>query len=561
MTASPGRRHLRANNETPLREGAPLGFDDRCRASMKGSEAISGQYVDGDHPPRAGDVRDIEVEPHPQSMNVPAGAQPQRALDAVSAEEPATAAPGRVGDLDRRNISSVHHEAHGAMVTRRRHLERGQGSLEVTGVLAIAAVLVAAIVVATSGQSSRMSNAIVSTICEIVTLGQGNCGDADTEARMPTDYLPSEPCVVSGTGSSTSGQVGITFVKISASEGWLIEELGDGTYRLTRVDDLGVGGTAGLGFGATVTIDGDRVGIEAQVGGSASLIGQNGEVYVAGSLEEAQEILAQKSTDDTKDFWLGDDNPLRSGWDWAFGEGEHEQREPDEWFEAAGENYEGSANATLLNGDAGAQGQVEALLGTRYRSDGTSTEYFEASMEGELNAGVMVAGAGLTGSMGALIEVDRDADGNPTAMRIVSTTMGDAYAYDDPSERENPEVTRTTIEIPLDTQEGRDLAARTMWASGLPLNGVFPDVDSNAIAIPGLDAQAVGEELGAFARDHGKMWRETYTEDVSTNGFNITGKLGGELGGGAEWSDTTITTTGAEYYDGTGWVERPGCAA
>ncbi|MFD1859861.1 hypothetical protein EHW97_10250 [Aeromicrobium camelliae] len=448
------------------------------------------------------------------------------------------------------------------MVARgRRHQERGQGSLELTGIIVTAAILVAAVIVATTTQSDRMGNTIASTICKIVTLGQGNCGDADTAARPPSDYLPSEPCVINGSGSSTSGQVGITFVKISASEGWLIEELGDGTFRLTRMTDLGVGGTVGIGFGATVTVDGDRIGVEAQAGASSSLVGKSGDVYIADSLEEAQEILSQKGTDETKDFWLGDDNPIRDGWDWAFGAGEHEQREPDEWYEAAGQSTEGSANATLLNGDAGATGQVESFLGTRYRSDGTSTEYFEASMEGELSAGVVVAGAGLQGAMGAIVEVDRDADGNPTAMRLVSSTMGDAYAYDDPSNKETPETTRTTIEIPLDTQEGRDLAARTMWAVGLPLNGVFPDVDSSAWAVPGFDAASVGRDLGEFARDHGKMWRETFTEDVSTNGFNITGKLGGELGGGAEWSDTSITTTGAEYYDGTGWVERPGCAA
>ncbi|WP_293781728.1 hypothetical protein [uncultured Aeromicrobium sp.] len=444
---------------------------------------------------------------------------------------------------------------------RRRHLERGQGSLELTGIIVTAAILVAAVIVATTTQSDRMGNTIASTICKIVTLGQGNCGDADTAARPPSDYLPTEPCVIDGSGSSTSGQVAVTFVQVSSSEGYLIEKLGDDTYRLTRVDDMGVGATAGIGFSFVITGDDGNFGLAIEAGISGSLVGRNGEVYIARSEEEAEAILAQKGTDDTKDFWLGDDNLLRNGWDWVFGKGEHEQREPDEWYEAAGENVQGSANGTLLNGSAGGSGQVERFLGTRYRSDGTSTEYFEANMEGELNAGILVAGAGLEGSMGAVVEVDRDADGNPTAMRIVSATMGDAFAYDEPGGPETPEVTRTTIEIPLDTQEGRDLAARTMWATGLPLNGVFPDVDSDAWAVPGFDAVSVGQDLGDFARQHGKMWRETYTEDVSESGFNVSGKFGIELGGGGTWSNTNINTTGAQYYDGTGWVDRPGCAA
>jgi lysophospholipase L1-like esterase len=58
--------------------------------------------------------------------------------------------------------------------------ERGQGALEYTGIVLLAAILVGAIVHAT-GWGHPIRESVESSICEIVSGGSGNCGFPDTE--------------------------------------------------------------------------------------------------------------------------------------------------------------------------------------------------------------------------------------------------------------------------------------------------------------------------------------------------------------------------------------------
>ena len=82
-------------------------------------------------------------------------------------------------------------------ITTARRGERGQGSLELTGITIVAAVLVGAIVLAVGGSDSRVATAVSSGICKIVTVGQGGCGEVPpatptaTEAGVPTYMDPS----------------------------------------------------------------------------------------------------------------------------------------------------------------------------------------------------------------------------------------------------------------------------------------------------------------------------------------------------------------------------------
>lgn len=448
------------------------------------------------------------------------------------------------------------------MTTIRRRDESGQGSLEALGVMVLAALLVGAIVAATTASSPTMTSSITSSICKIVTLGQGDCSTTTTEARSPDQYVPPQQCTVDSTDNTTAVGVAVTFVKVEGGDTWKIENLGDGTSRLTRVTNTEVGGTVGVGFDFSATIDGSKLGLQASADAEAMLGQLEGDIYYADSNEVAQAIMGDKKSDETKDFWWGDSGPIRWLADEIGGVGEHEGREPDEWFVEDSMSIGGSAGATLLWGSAEAEATVAAYLGTKNKKDGSTTEYYRGTLEGSLSGDIMVANAGLTGSMEALIEIDRDAEGNPVAMRLTSELMGLAYADGDTSDdsEQRPQIQRQVFQIPLTSESDRDLASRVLWASGIPfmpgLNEGITDID--AIGAPWEIGQ-IARDLAEAVDDRGYAWQETHTVNSNENGFDVAGKLGMELGVDATWSETTTTLDDYTYWDGSTWTSRPGC--
>ena len=316
--------------------------------------------------------------------------------------------------------------------------------------------------------------------------------------RTADDYVPREECVIGANGEDHGGSLSIAVVEFEGGETWLIENLGN------------------------------------------------------------------QQSDNTKDSILGDSGPSRWLWDQVTGKGEFEDAEPDQTFADADFKVDAHAGATLLWGTAEANVAAEAYLGTTNKTDGTSTNYFRGNISGDLGVDIDVSDAGLTGELEVLVEVDRDKDGNPVAMRLISATSGDAYANDnlDSVPIDNPEFTKTTIQIPLETEAQRDVASRVLWATGIPflpgINDGITDIDAIGTA---WQIEQIGKDLGNTARQSGYMWEEKYTVDTSENGFDIGFKAGVELGGSGKWSNITQALTGYRFWDGSTWATRPGCAA
>jgi hypothetical protein len=445
-----------------------------------------------------------------------------------------------------------------------RRPDRGQGSLESVGVIAVAAILIAAVIAATVQTNPALTSAIKAGICKVTTLGQGDC-KAEIELRAPEDYIPPEPCVVSSNGQEDEAKVSLV-VTLSNGETWLIEDLGDGKSRLTRSTSGGVGIGAGVGFDVSVQVDGSKYGVALTASAEAMFKGVQGETYYADSPEEAEEILNQKRTDDSKDFWLGDQgNPIRDGWDWATGKGEHENASPDEWFEEGGFDASGYAGATGLYETASVGATEEAYLGTKHSKNGNTTDYFRGSAS--VTAGVdawtgdgtyeAVAQAG----MEAMVEIERDKDGNPISMRMTSTVMADAEAGDK-GENAPPTYTQRTVQIPLDTEANRDIASRTLWAAGIPfMPGLNEGItDADAIGAP-WQIDQIGRDLAEAANTGGHIWEQEYTQDTSENGFTFDAKAIAELGLSGTSNSIETALTDYKYWNGSQMVSREGCGA
>ncbi|MCC2335877.1 hypothetical protein [Cellulomonas wangsupingiae] len=453
--------------------------------------------------------------------------------------------------------------------------DAGIGTLEYVGVITVAAVLIAAVVVSLT--SMRPGDHAQAAMCRIMeAFGQG--GDCSTVpgGRAPGDYVPPEECVVSSNGREENGSITVV-VTLDSGERWVIEQLGDGTYRLTRAADVGVGMGVGVGFDVSVTNDGQTYGVGATADASVSLVVGGGESYIAKSAEEAKRILDHKRNDDTKDFWFGDDNPLRDGVDWVNeelgGSNEFEQLDPDEWFVEGGVEGEASAGVNAIAGSVDAEAFLEAYVGRTNRKDGTSTDYLRADMGiggGLQGHGVTPTGNDiyqqftLDGSMGAVMEVDRDEDGNPTAFRIRSVTSWDTVAdesYSGPGGIDgDPSFTERVVEIPLDSAADRRLATRVMHAAGVPYYpGITDSVNVSQTVLDRFNPADLGRELGVAAADRGYIYEQTYTTGSTEDGVNAQGKVGLELGLSAETIDSTRATTDYRYFDGTGMVDRAEC--
>ncbi|NUU18160.1 hypothetical protein HP550_12965 [Cellulomonas humilata] len=452
--------------------------------------------------------------------------------------------------------------------------DRGAGTLEYIGVVAVVAALVGALVLGFA--NSHYGENLSAQLCKITSaVDGGSCPVPPTE-RAPEDYVPPDACVVSSNGEESS--TGLTVVvDVQGGETWLIEKLGDGTYRLTRARSGGVGIGVGVGFDFSATVDSQTYGLGATAKANVALVGGGGESYIATSEEHARNILDQKRNDETKDSLVGDDNPVRDGVDWLNdqlgGSNTYEQLDPDEWFVEAGIEGEASAGASTPLGTVGAEAAIEAYLGRTDRADGTSTDYLRA----EMSIGGGMEGRGpnaqgydtfinytAEGSAGAVIEVDRDKDGNPVTFRIKSVLMGNATgdsSYSGPVE-DDPEYTERTIDIPLDSATGRQTAARVLQAAGVPYYpGITDTVDIPQIAQDKLDPTALGRELGALAAARGHISEQTYTLGTSEDGFNAEGDLGVQLGLSHSSITSSRSTSDYRYWDGTEMTDRAGCTA
>lgn len=440
--------------------------------------------------------------------------------------------------------------------------DRGAATIEFSGLMVIAAFLVAAVAGALAVEPIR--DAAARAVCEVITLGQGSCGSPSAAV----DPTPQQPCVQSADGGSVSVRAAVVVVGQTGEE-WLIEQLGDGRYRLTRGSASGAGGTVGVGFKITGTYNDHAYGVSLGADATAIALGATGDVYYANNSEELQTIISQARTDAVLDRVTGG-GIVRDVVDWATGN--DEVPTPDQtWYEVRGSG-DAAAYASWLLVEAHAQGAVNAALGARINRGGSGTAYFKADLTAEV-AGAMWASDESTnattrylgkaqGTLGAVIEVDYDTSGQPRAMRLVSVVGGQAEwskrvaGQKDSTGPKANSYTQRTNELPLDAARDRVVAAETLAAlGGLTVPGLVPPVVTAAVA----DAPV---RFVQSARDHGRLWEDGYTFDTNTEfGVGLDAEYIAKLGVDASYSTTRREGTGQRYFDGTGWRERPGCVA
>lgn len=118
------RFDLAAGSHAPGVHGASLGLDDRSGRQMESTEASPLERLHRDHLPSAVDMRDIEIESHPEAVYVAARLKPEGTVDTFTSQETLAAATRRRRELQR---------SHRHPIDIQRHLDHG-ASLDIRAV-------------------------------------------------------------------------------------------------------------------------------------------------------------------------------------------------------------------------------------------------------------------------------------------------------------------------------------------------------------------------------------------------------------------------------------------
>jgi hypothetical protein len=422
--------------------------------------------------------------------------------------------------------------------------ERGQGSLESVGIVVLAAILATSIVGVIVQASPNLRDNVAYQLCRIVHVVDGGDCEKPGDLRTADERVPDEPCV-SGSQSVSAEATASVVVTVKRGYSFLIERMSDGTYKVTRVDTLGVGTGVGPGIDISLTLDGKKYGVTAIASADAMLAGKMGETWYADSEDGANDIIKDIIANDVVDEVVPDvgvgpfsaPNPVK----WAIKKLIGEPGDPDEEFGEGG--IEGSAEATVsgITAGAGASVKAENYLGGKKTPDGY-TAYFRTAISGSAWANVLNADAtnydGASAMAGGemLAELNFDKSGKTTSIKMTTTVTLDAATQDGVAETDDQKVTEYSFEVPLTGDPVHDAPLYAALASPVALPGYIDE-----------------------ARKNGYATQNVYSQDPNTYGLNVGGELLGEYGGSVSGDVTNKDLQEALYWDGEKMAPRPDC--
>lgn len=456
-----------------------------------------------------------------------------------------------------------------------RRSERGQGSLETVGVVVLASILVAATTGVVVQSSPALRSEVGYRVCQITSLGGGGCQDpgdttpgddgadpdspwgnenARPDGRPATDQsrLPDEPCVVSSTSGSLSA-TGSYVVSATGEQGFTVETLSDGTYRVSVHDAGSLSYGAGVGVDGSVVVDGVPQGSTAVANAEAGLTALASQTYYAGDDQALQDLLVRLAGEQALDQVAprvpgpadipfvqdipvigdveGPPNPVR----WAVDQLAGPPPEPDEQYVQLG--VEGDANAALAGifYGVGAEVDLGVYAGARTTPDG----YVLTSLMQTGGSGFATALGGeatITGDATLVRELHLAPDGAPQGITMSLQLDGDAQADE--------------IGPGVDTQD------RYAVTAYVPFTG---DVATDAAIYASTTTPLGHAQFLQDATETGSMTVDRYEVDPNTYGADVSvDVLAAEGGLGISGDLTNATLVSSTYWNGSAFTDR-GC--
>ncbi len=451
---------------------------------------------------------------------------------------------------------------------RRPRSDAGQATMDYIGTLAVVALVIGAVAVAFTANSTLVGERTAYLICKVITLGQGGCGESapNGEERQPTT-----PCVVGSRGDEIKLGVSVTFIEVGENRGFVVEERSDGTFRVTQVQGADASATAGAGASVAFTIADNKVGYGASASIKGGVTFKGGQEWVVDSQEDVDRLTSAENWSRV-DQALGLANPVTGvALPWLrdkLGIGE-QFPDPDSIYVAGGVTAGGSAYAGYGNAVADAKGNGSRLLGYRHHTDsGENTYYFETTVDGsaaaELAGGVGQSGAGVEGKATTLTSVTVDEDGDLVSVSRSALATGQSKGLTnvlfggDPSIGTDDEVgtgTQWDATLPIRTDADRAAAMGLLASTGINPLGLGIDADP-----AGTTLDPLGGDFMDAVRDRGDLTRYDVATDATT-WFEGSGEVAAaaKIGLSGGYSTSSMQASDQQYWDGTTFADRTNC--
>lgn len=409
--------------------------------------------------------------------------------------------------------------------------ERGAISLESAGLIFLAALLVGAITLAIT--HSNVGGRVADAMCKVLTGGQGSCS-AGEPGSAPDPHVPTEPCATAAEGYEVSGEVAAG-VSAGGNKKVSIEKLSNGQYavNVTSGGTLGVAG--GVGWDASVNVNGSGYGWDIGADANARLQGGVTQTYLVNSKSQAEDIRNWSIYEDSRDALL---NGTGMGWashipgvDWAADKvagwaGLKEPPTPDSTMVYGGASADASAHDTLGVGQLSASGSVDAILGVRTNSDGSYVIVGQASASATAAASAAWKNASFDPKAAALIEGSYDKNHHLTSVKFTATT---GLGKDD--------STINSWTLPVKTDADRQAANDVLYnVNPVTWSGFFEG-----------------------AKDRGQVTQLTYHDDGTDIEAKVGGKFMADVGISGNLKLPHSKVTGAQYWDGQGFADWAAC--
>lgn len=451
----------------------------------------------------------------------------------------------------------------------RRRAEEGQATVETVGMTILAAALVVSVAILALPQAQVIRESFSYAICQVVTFGQGSC---QPPSSTPDAHKPTEPCVVASDGIERNSKVSVIVVTAKDGKTVLVQQMSDGTYRVTVTDTGGAGVETGVGGGLSVTVNDTTAGGNASASAGASLDINDGNVYYTDK-DGLGNLMNAVLQDEVKDQTVGGSGPLR----WLTDHAESavgigtSLPDPTETYAEGGISLNASAEATagLDSASAGVSGAT--LLGVRTNNkDGSTTVYVKSTVSGEAGLQALgskpdgspqVQGVGLDGRVDLVNAVTFDSKGNMTSVQTTAAVQGGGSGY------------ASALFGGEGSASNTDSAGKArIYQATLPIRNSFDQgVADNYLLTMGV-AQLGGwvnpvgmvtstQGFLTAAGDRGTITHQDYdADDTTVAGIDASGELGVELGVSASVQTHSLVSSGAEYWDGTQWTDWAECA-
>jgi len=455
--------------------------------------------------------------------------------------------------------------------SRRPSGERGQGSLEYTGIIALVVAAVLALVLVAPGWGSSVGDGIKAAVCKVVSLATGaSCGStAEASSRKPE-----EPCVVNKNATNFDASVTIASVKLGGGGHFLETTMSDGSVKVTVNGSalggaqFGIGEYAGVTVGDTTYGEGASASVSvtanAEAGNTWKFTGADAKAHADSFMSDAERQTAQDAATHIAPGPLGDlldagINVIVGKWD---------PPKPDSSYVAVGAQVNVAGTASFGTGGASGEASLKGLIGYQTNKDGSSVAYFQVTDELAGKAGVLGAGGG-SGSVGAkgVVSVTFDAQHHATKLTVqdaVDASGGLTGVTDNTSSLVG--MAQSALLGPSEKSAGRDVEATLNLTD--PANHAAAAQFLSAVGVNVLHAGSgqayqssydAGKALLARFQNNGQISVLDYSGDKSGLGLAGEAALGLDFGADATFAQSNAHLNSAQFWNGTGWQTWAEC--